>query len=191
MSSTYIDKVSKIKEDLPEIVDLDNYDYDENRFPYDYICPSDYKNGEKIPEWIEKVATRRTIRYTDVDLWAACEKIFGKRPGSARYCFDGRRIMFDSDGNKLGEITPEMLKPHEFIAEKEALIYARDHIGSAPVYNIEIKEGEVDYDTLVKWAEESIRAEDEYYSYIGEQVWLFMKAAVAAKDGNIIIVDID
>ena len=64
-------KVSRVTEDLPEIINTDN-----TEFPYYYV------RTEKAAEWEKEIGAIRTIEYSTVDQFAACEKLFGMKPQS-------------------------------------------------------------------------------------------------------------
>ena len=64
-------KVSRVAEELPDIINTDN-----TELPYYDV------RTEHAADWEKEIGTVRTIEYSIVDQYAASEKLFGKRPQS-------------------------------------------------------------------------------------------------------------
>ena len=173
-------KVSRIEERLPKTINLDDYNYSDNRFPYEYV------KINEAQDWQKDIGKLKTIEMTQVDMFDAAEKILGKRPTSAQYCHNhGGERFFDAEGNELGEVTPEQFGPYRYKNTFQAYVYNSDCVGDVEnAYDIPIKEGILTYDELINAVMNIIKEEDEFYSYIGEKIWGILKAAEAIKDGG-------
>ena len=178
----YFDKVSRIEKKLPAIINLDNYDYSNNPFPYEYI------EAENAQGWKKDIGQLKTIEVTTVDMFKTAEKIFGKRPTSAQYVYShGGERFFDAYGNELGELTPAQFDPYRYKKQFKAYVYDSERIGVVDnAYNLPVEEGIVTYNELLDAVMSIVKEEDEFYPYIGEKVWVILNAADAVKSGGLV-----
>lgn len=69
----YFYRVSRITDDLPEIINTDRMS-----FPYYDVRPDD------AADWEKEIGMLRTIEYGFMDIYEAGEKLFGERPLNVR-----------------------------------------------------------------------------------------------------------
>lgn len=146
-------KVHPIKEDLPDIVNVNSKD-----FLYSYV-PED-----RAEEWQKKVGIKRTIRYRTVDMFGYCEKKYGKRASSMRSSWRPDRYeCYTSDGEYLGTVSKEELDKASYEKEAAAYIYQAEEIGSLDsAYILKENDGQI----LTRYMIDHII--DEYVDYIGD-----------------------
>ena len=190
-SSLYFYKISRITEILPEIIYKDRMD-----FPYYEV------HTENAADWEREVGLLRTIEYSAVDMFAASEKLFGKRPNSicqSQYYFlvpgsphADVELIF-ADGEKQRVHRSEMEK---FRSTKQytAYVYNRETIGCIEKgYLVEARQYEnrpLSKEELLEMARRYLDEHgEEYDAYSGYAAPLYeiMKAFFAIDDGECVI----
>lgn len=170
-------RVEAVRETLPEIVDLDNTTLEDA-----------YSNAEAAEPWVRQIGQKCRLRYRAVDLFGACEKIFGKRPGSIRYGLSGEKICMDREGNRIGILTREMLEPYASVAEERVYVYRQEEISSTDAYCVpEVEDGILSFEDLLGLARRCLEQEEEWGDAAVRGVAAIMKAAFCAQDGAAVL----
>jgi hypothetical protein len=189
--SLYFYRVSKIGEDLPEIINTDRMS-----FPYYDV------RVEDVADWEEEIGILRTIEYSTVDMFAVGEKLFGKKPQSIRpshsYYDDpsgpfAEVELFFPDGEKQRVHKSEMEK-YRGNKQYRAYIYNRDELARVEEgYLLESKAYEdrpLSREDLLEMAKQYLdEHRDDYDSYSGYAVPIFeiMKVYFAVDEGDSIV----
>ena len=105
---------------------------------------------------------------------------------------------FDEGGDLIGVLTQEMMKPYYYTDETWSYVYEKEKIlEGVSAYPIEsVRNGILNYETLIAWAEEVTKYIDEHYSgecyqEEGQTLFAIMKAALCAKAGEMICCCVD
>lgn len=188
--SLYFYKISKITDDLPEIINTDKMS-----FPYYDV------HAEDAADWEKDIGLFRTIEYSSVDMFSAAEKLYGKKPKSIcpshSYYTDpdgpfAEVEMLFPDGDKKRVHRSEIEK-FRYNKQYQACIYNRDDIARVEDgYMVESKAYEnrhLSKDDVLEMAERFIRDHENDYEYSYNSIPLFeiMKAYFAVNDGDCII----
>ena len=184
----YFFKIRRIPEPVPDVINLDQYDYGDNP------CPYAYTEEAKAKDWEKEYGVLTTVEYMTVDFWSVAEKELGVRPNSSVYHPYTGDQTFYRDGEKLGTLTREELNKHKYKKSFPAYVYIQEKIASCDgPYDIpEIQEGIMTHDELVKLAERMVQATGgEYYSYLGEQLWVIVQAVSACAEGDVVYAEWD
>ena len=188
--SLYFYKVSRITDELPEIINTDSMS-----LPFFSVSIED------AADWEKEIGVFRTIEYSTVDMYDAGEKLFGKRPQSIRLSqdyyldptgpFADVEIIFP-DGDKQ-HVHRRVMERFRRNKQYSACIYKRDDIARVEDgYMVKSEEYEGRPSTREDVLEMVRRFvsdhEDDYkYSYNSAPLFEVMKAYFAINDDNCII----
>ncbi|MBP3871891.1 MAG: hypothetical protein J6E46_13065 [Faecalicoccus sp.] len=182
----YFYKVSRIVEKLPEVIDIDET-------PIDYV----YAYDRDALEWEKEIGQKCIIKQKEIKWFEAAKDLLGKQPKSIRYRSDETYPCYDEKGQCIGVITSKMLEPYYYTAERISYVYNREYLAtSSSVYIVEsARDGIITFDELFQWAEEVIQYidendEGECFDYAGKMLFAVIKAAIYAKNGDMILCDI-
>lgn len=189
--SLYFYRVSRITDDLPEIINTDKMS-----FPYYDVY------AEDAADWEKEIGLIRTIEYSTVDRFSVGEKLFGKRPQSICSNPDyylhpdspwAEIEMIFPDGDKKRVHRSDMER-YRYNKQYRACIYNRDTVASVEDgYMLEsdaYEDRPLSREDLLEMAKQYLDEHGEYYdSYSSYAVPLFdiMKAYFAINEGDIII----
>ena len=186
-------KVSRVTEDLPTIINTDDVE-----FPYFNV------RTEEAADWEKEIGIIRTMEYSTVDQFAACEKLFGKKPQSIRVPADyylhpnGPWAELDlsfPDGERKSVHRREMEKFRTNV-QYQAYVYRRDEIARVETgYKVEsegYEERPLSEKDLLEMARQYL---NEYgndyggYTYEPDPMVMIMKSFFAVADGDCIVCD--
>lgn len=182
-SELYFYKIEKIKEKIPEIVEI-NVD----NFPYSFVY-------ETSATWEKKFGLKRKTRYETVNYFKAAEDKFGVRPTSMQYPsyididsgFE-KEYRFSKDDEFIGIVTDKELEKYKYTAESVVYLYKSKLISHAEWYsilNIKRKSGIVSAEYLRKLIKNAVKdIGDEPSDYESRAVIAALKAMLSAEDGN-------
>ena len=171
-------EVLGIEEKLPEIINIDETPLDDS-----YVTVSE----KDVADWQKKIGQKCVIRYTAVNDYAVCEKLFGKRPSFIVHGYpNGERKCYDQDGERIGTLTSEMVDPFRYYVEEPSYVYQQKIISSSYCQGSykTLQKDIVTYDDLIQVAKEFMDnyGDVEYqYGYV-ELLLAIMKAAFFARD---------
>ena len=186
-SELYFYRVKKVDRILPKVIDIDET-------PIDYS----YSDEEHAADWEKDIGQRCLIKHRTIDIFDTAKKVFGRPAKSMQYMNCGDFRCFDEGGDLIGVLTQEMMKPYYYTDETWSYVYEKEQIlEGVSAYPIEsVRNGILNYETLIAWAEEVTKYTDEHYSgecyqEEGQTLFAIMKAALCAKAGEMICCCVD
>ena len=185
-------KVSRVTEDLPDIINTDD-----TEFPYYNV------RTEEAADWEQEIGIIRTMEYSTVDQFAACEKLFGKKPQSIRVPADyylhpdspwAELALSFPDGERRFVHRREMEKFRTNV-QYQAYIYCRNEIARVEAgHKVDSKGYEdkpLSEQDILEMARRYLNdyGDDCGCAYEPDPMVVIMKAYFAVADGDCIVCD--
>ncbi len=160
-SELYFYRVKKVDRILPKVIDIDET-------PIDYSCSDE----DHAADWEKDIGQRCLIKHRTIDIFDTAKKVFGRPAKSMQYMNCGDFRCFDEGGDLIGVLTQEMMEPHYYTDETWSYVYEKEQIlEGVSAYPIEsVRNGILNYETLIAWAEEVTKYIDEYPSLVNSTI---------------------
>lgn len=178
--SAYLYRVSAIKEDLPESIDLDDVVFDHY-----------HVEDDRAMDWEKNIGQKRRVFYQTVDVFDVCKKLYQVRPFCVSYILDN--VVFKDKYNKvIGEITRDDLATYYYTNEDMAYLYDREQISVVEnIYFLNIKSGLLSEDKLFELLQSCVDQEPDYGFVCLNALLALLKAYFIVRDGGMVCCDID
>ena len=171
--------VSKINSELAEPLERDKLSDD-----YEYV------DQEKASDWMKEIGQLRTLRYTYVNEFALCEKLYGKKPKSISFpASEGiAHECRDENGDLIGVLTLEIRNENTETGEIKAYVFRAEKLTCIDNSRwLEAKEGIVTYEYMMELVKKCVdECEWGYPSSYHEALPELLKIAYAIENGTMV-----
>ena len=172
--------VGIVSDVFPEVIDIDDTPLPEG---YNYI------SLDRAEKWHKKYGVLKTIKYYTIDYIAVGESAFGKKADRISFkSYDNGGTYYLGD-EKLGYLSGEELKRHEYKTEIKAYIYCYDNQNyTEDAYILgEVEEGEVSESYILELMSKCV---DDYCSYYAETLSVLVKTLLDIKKGKTVVLEV-